>query len=201
MTKFIFDLDGTITKEETLPLIASNFKSDVEGELDKLTMDTIKGNIPFIESFIIRVHILGKLPVDEISNLLANVSLYSKVSEFISLNKDNCVVATGNLNCWIEKLCSKIGCQYYCSNAITENNKVKKISKILKKENIVELYKAKNERVVFIGDGNNDAEAMRIADIAIASGLTHKPATSVLSVANYSVYTEEALCRLLNQLL
>ena len=26
MTKFIFDLDGTITKEETLPLIARHFK-------------------------------------------------------------------------------------------------------------------------------------------------------------------------------
>ena len=34
MTKFIFDLDGTITKQETLPLISSYF--NVQEEIDKL---------------------------------------------------------------------------------------------------------------------------------------------------------------------
>ena len=36
MTKFIFDLDGTITKQETLPLISSYF--NVQEEIDKLTL-------------------------------------------------------------------------------------------------------------------------------------------------------------------
>lgn len=199
MTKFIFDLDGTITKEETLPLISSHF--NVKEEIEKLTQETIKGNIPFIESFIRRVYILGQLPVNEVSDLLSTVNLYPQIINFISLHSNDCVIATGNLDCWINKLVSKFGCCCYCSDSIVENNKVKKITKILKKENIVELYKAQGEKVVFIGDGNNDAEAMRLADISIASGITHKPASSVLSIANYSIFNEEALCRQLNQLL
>ena len=39
MTKFIFDLDGTITKEETLPLIARHFK--VEEKIEELTRATV----------------------------------------------------------------------------------------------------------------------------------------------------------------
>ena len=82
-----------------------------------------------------------------------------------------------------------------------ENNKVTKLTKILRKETVVERFKQDGEKVVFIGDGNNDLEAMRSADISIASGLTHTPANSVLSVADYLVLNEEALCRQLNQLL
>ena len=65
----------------------------------------------------------------------------------------------------------------------------------------MERYKSEGEKVVFIGDGNNDVEAMRLADVSIASGLTHMPAKSVLSVADYVVFNEEGLCRQLNQLL
>jgi HAD superfamily phosphoserine phosphatase-like hydrolase len=200
MTKFIFDLDGTITKQETLPLIAKHFK--VEEEIENLTQATINGNIPFIESFIRRVHILGKLPINEIDNLLANVPLYPKIIEFIREHQDNCAIATGNLGCWIEQLKGRIGCVCYHSDGLIENNTVKKLSKILKKENIVERYQSSGDgKVVFIGDGNNDMEAMRIADVSIASGLTHYPAPTVLSIANYLVFTEEALWRQLNQLL
>lgn len=199
MTKFIFDLDGTVTKQETLPLISKHF--NIQDEIDNLTMETVKGNVPFIESFIRRVYILGKLPVNEVSNLLEGVELYPKVVKFISEHKDNCVIATGNLDCWINKLAQKVGCCFYCSDGIIENNKVKKLTKILKKENLVMRYQSEVEKVVFIGDGNNDVEAMRIADVSIASGLTHTPANSVLSIANYLVLNEEALCRQLNQLL
>jgi phosphoserine phosphatase len=59
MTVFIFDLDGTITSKETLPEIAKHFS--VTEEMEQLTHETIQGNIPFVESFIKRVHILGKL--------------------------------------------------------------------------------------------------------------------------------------------
>lgn len=199
MTKFIFDLDGTVTKQETLPLISKHF--NIQEEIDNLTTETVKGNIPFIESFIRRVYILGKLPINEVSDLLERVEVYSKVINFISQNKENCVVATGNLECWVDKLSQKVGCCCYCSDGEIENNQVKKLTRILKKENLVERYQSEGEKVVFIGDGNNDVEAMRQADISIASGLTHMPANSVLSVANYLVLNEEALCRQLNQLL
>lgn len=104
--KFIFDLDGTVTSQETLPVIANHF--GVQEEIADLTRQTIKGNVPFIESFIKRVHILGPLPVSEINSLLENVPLYEELHKFILVNSDKCVTATGNLRCWTEKLLRKI---------------------------------------------------------------------------------------------
>lgn len=199
MTKFIFDLDGTVTKEETLPIIAKHFS--VEEEIEKLTKQTVMGHIPFVESFIRRVFILGKLPIDEIDALLAKVVLHEAVAAFIQENHAQCAIATGNLSCWVEKLVARLNCEVYCSEGEIENNRVVKLTNILKKENVVERYRAEGHRVVFIGDGNNDVEAMRVADVAIASGLTHAPTASVISVADYLVLNEVALCRQLDQLL
>jgi HAD superfamily phosphoserine phosphatase-like hydrolase len=197
--KFVFDLDGTVTSEETLPKIAAYF--GIKEEIEKLTNQTIAGDIPFIESFINRVGILGKFPVSKINDLLENTIVYNQVYRFIQQHLDDCVIATGNIRCWVEKLIVKIGCTAYCSDADIFDGKIKKLTFILKKEDIVKEFQEKEEKVVFIGDGNNDMEAMRLADISIACGLTHYPAKSVLTVSDYLVFEERSLCRLLNQLL
>ena len=173
---------------------------EAESEIDKLTQETISGNIPFIESFIRRVNILSRLSVSEINQLLKNVTLSKKVTQFIDENKDECAIVTGNFGAWIEKLMNRIGCKYFSSDGLIEDNQVIKLTHVLKKEEVVKQYKAEGKTVVFIGDGNNDAEAMREADISIACGLVHYPAKSVLMVADYAVFDDEALYRLLNQI-
>lgn len=196
--KFIFDLDGTITSLETLPLIAKHF--NVQDQISELTIRTIQGNVPFVESFIQRVNILGNFSVSEISDLLAEVPLYNQVAKFIETHKQDCIIVTGNLTCWCDGLFKKIGCKCYGSEAVIKDDKVIKLKTILRKEQIVDLYKALGETVVFIGDGNNDLEAMRHANISIAAGLTHNPAQSLMSICDYIIYDENALCRQLRQL-
>jgi len=198
MTRFIFDLDGTVSAEETLPLIASSF--GIEEEIGALTQETIAGNIPFIDSFIRRVEILSPIPVSEINTLLGRVRLYPAVLDFIQRNKRNSVIATGNLDCWVDMLLNRIGVESYTSSALVKDNRIAQITAILKKEDIVRMYKERGDTVVFIGEGHNDVEAMRLADVSIASALTHPPANSVLSIADHVVFAEDALCRLLNQL-
>jgi HAD superfamily phosphoserine phosphatase-like hydrolase len=198
MTKFIFDLDGTVTSEETLPLISKHF--EIKHKIEELTKETIAGNVPFIESFIKRVHILGKLPVSEIACLLEHTKQYPLVADFIQKNKESCAIATGNLKCWVSKLIKKFECEAFCSEAIVEDDQVLKIAKILRKELVVENFKNEGHKVVFIGDGNNDVEAMRIADVAIAIGMTHSPSKSLLPICDYLIFNEKALCRQLNQL-
>lgn len=44
MTTFIFDLDGTITQKETLPLIANHF--GVQEKIEILTRETVLGRVP-----------------------------------------------------------------------------------------------------------------------------------------------------------
>jgi phosphoserine phosphatase len=123
------------------------------------------------------------------------------VFDFIQENKEQCVIATGNMDCWVDKLVERIGCTAFCSTGLIENNKIAKVTKIFRKETVVQKYQKEGYEVVFIGDGNNDMEAMRLAEYSIASGLTHYPAKSVLTVADYLIFNEIALCRQLNQLL
>jgi HAD superfamily phosphoserine phosphatase-like hydrolase len=196
--KFLFDLDGTVTSQETLPVIAKYF--NCQEEISELTKRTVAGNVPFVESFIRRVNILGHYSVKETNDLLANVPLYPEIAKFITEHKNDCVIVTGNLTCWCEGLFKKIGCQCYGSEAECEGDKVVKLKTILRKEAIVDQYKALGETVVFIGDGNNDLEAIRHANISVALGLTHSPAQSLLSVCDYVIFNEKALCRQMRQL-
>jgi HAD superfamily phosphoserine phosphatase-like hydrolase len=195
---FLFDLDGTITAEETLPLIADNFgRSEA---ITKLTRDTVSGVVPFATGFLERVRILGDLDVSEVSELLAKTRLHSRVVEFISLNSSSCAVVSGNFKGWISELASQIPCSLYSSEGHVDQAGMLRISKVLKKEDVVRHYQDLGEEVVFVGEGNNDAEAMKVADISIACGLVHEPADSVLEVADYVAYDESALVRLLNQI-
>ena len=196
--KFLFDLDGTVTSAETLPIIASHF--DCKAEIAELTKRTVQGNIPFIESFIRRVNILGNYSVEETSRLLEQVPLYPEVKQFIDAHKADCIIVTGNLTCWCDRLFKRIGCQCYGSEAECEDDKVVKLKSILRKEQIVDQYKALGETVVFIGDGNNDLEAMRHANISIAAGLTHNPAQSLFAISDYVIFNEHALVRQMKQL-
>lgn len=196
--KYLFDLDGTLTKQETLPLIAKKF--NIAKNIEELTANTIAGGTPFQESFIKRVEILKDLPVDEIASALGKVELFEGLIEFIAINKDDCIVITGNLEPWIKILVDRVGCKFYSSKASVVNNYIERLISIQKKEEVVSALKEQGEEVTYIGDGNNDAEAMRLADISIACGLVHYPARSVLDVADYLVFEESALLRLLNQI-
>ncbi len=198
-TKYIFDLDGTVTSIEILPLIAKHF--EIEEKIDELLRNTLTGRVPFVESFIKRVKLLSEFPAEEIDSLIAEVPLYTEVLGFIRQNSEKCVIVTENLQCWVQGLCMKIGCEYHTSYATVKDGYVDRLKSILKKENVVQRYKNEGYRTVFIGEGNNDLEGMREADVSISSGITHDIAVSVLGVTDYVVYTEESLCRQLNQLL
>ncbi|MBA0180426.1 HAD-IB family phosphatase [Pectobacterium carotovorum] len=195
---FLFDLDGTLTVEETLPRIANEF--NIFDEMSKLTEETIKGNIPFIDSFIRRVDILKKIPVSSIQKNLSQVNLLEQVVSFIKENAPCCKIVTGNLKEWVSALIDKVGCDFYSSEGLIDSDSLVKLTRILKKEDVVKHYKNLGYTVVFIGDGHNDSEAMRYADISIACGIIHYPAKTVLSVADYAVFSQAALVRLLNQI-
>ena len=196
--KFIFDLDGTLTKKETLKEIAKHF--NIEGKINPLTEKAIKGEIPYIENFIKRVEILKVYPINEIQKVLKSIKL-SKLVEFINKNPSLCAIATTNIDEWIKELIKDINCEIYTSKATTKNNKIEKLTKILKKEEIVKKYQERGYKVVFIGDGHNDLEAMRIADISIACGCLHNPANSLFEIVDYLVYDENRLIYFLHQIL
>lgn len=196
--KYLFDLDGTLTAKETLPVIAEHF--NIEEQIIPLTRRTIQGAVPFTESFMERVEILHQFSVSEISQLLSTVPLHPMLLRFILQHRTDCIVVTGNLDCWCQTLLQKIGCKAYCSEAIVNKDKVIGIRQLLDKKEIVRHYQQQGEYVVFIGDGHNDLEAMQQANLALASGLTHEPAPSLLFLANRVFYDEKELCEQLERI-
>ena len=198
MKKFLFDLDGTITRVETLPIIARQF--GISEDIELLTKQTIDGEISFVDSFKKRVELMKDLPVDEVANLLENVPLHEKILEFIKKNSDRCSIVTGNLDVWIDPLCRKIGCEYFSSVATVENNRVKHLDSILRKDLIVKKFQRENYFVVYIGDGDNDFDAMFESDISIANEIVHAVPSRVKKIADHIVETEIDLCRILNDI-
>ncbi len=196
-TVILLDLDGTITSQETLPAIAR--KLNLTEEIIEMTKETVAGNIPFIESFITRVNLLGKHSVNTISEVIHNIPLHTCLVQFVKDNNECCYIVTGNLDCWVESLLKDIGCGYYCSHANLTEDKVEKIKSIVDKASVVEEFKNAGHKVVFVGEGNNDAEAIRCADIGIAFGAVHFPSNSALNFATHVIFSEKTLCHFLKQ--
>ncbi len=197
-TKFLFDLDGTITREETLPLIAARF--GLTEEIRALTEETVRGAVPFEVSLTARVMALGAFPLEEIAALLEAVPLHERLVAFLREHPGDAAIVTGNLDVWAGRLLRRIGCRAYTSEARTEGNRVVGIRRILDKRAVVRHYQAEGHRVVFVGDGDNDVEAMTAADIALGAGLVHEPAPRVLSVAQRIFYEEEEMRAYLEKL-
>lgn len=196
--KFLFDLDGTLTMKETLPVIAEHF--GIEEQIAPLTQQTVQGIIPFEEGFMKRIHILRQYSVSEISKLLSAVPIHPLLLQFIRQERANCIVVSGNLDCWCHSLLEKIDCKHYCSEALVKDDKLVGIQRLLNKKAIVCTYQEQGEKVAFIGDGHNDLEAMRQADLAIVSGLTNTPSPSLLSIADQVFFDEKELYDFLVQL-
>jgi phosphoserine phosphatase len=197
-TGFVFDLDGTITRSELLPLIARDL--GLEAEIELLTRLTLAGTIPFEESFRLRFAILKASPISRVQACVRNVDLDDQIIEFIRRNADASFVLTGNLDVWIEPLVKRLGCLAYASRATSDGEHVSKLVKVMQKGEAVVELRERFDRIVAVGDSANDVPMFDAADLGIAFGGVHKPADVLLEVADYVVFDSGALCRLLSAL-
>lgn len=196
---FMFDLDGTVTAQETLPVIAKHF--DLLNEINELTQRTIDGRIPFVEGFIRRINILKHCSISRVNSALEGVRLHEELVAFINCYSSRCRIVTGNLDCWVASLLAHVSCPAEMSQTVVKNDRLESVSYIINKAEIVQKYQRLGFQVVFVGEGNNDAEAIRLADIGVAFGAVHWPSASVMQVASHAIFDEEELCRFLRQLL
>ena len=138
--KFLFDMDGTLTARETLPMIAAHF--GVQAPVADATIAAVTGREPFDQSLRQRVAALGHLPVDEVSRLVTTVPLHRLIVDFVNSHRDQCAIVTSNLDCWCDALMRKMGCEAFCSRAQITGNHVIGITELLHKEDVVDAYKA-----------------------------------------------------------
>ena len=192
---FLFDLDSTVTREEILPKIS--IKVNKQDEMRRLTEMTMNGEMPFRESFLNRVKLLSEIPVDYVQNEVANIKLNEKLVEFLKQNRENCYIVTGNLDVWICKLMEKIGMEnnYFCSKAIEKDNRLVDVVSVVDKKEVVSQF----QNIIAVGDGNNDAEMISMAEVGIGFGGVRNIAPAVLEVCTHAIYDEEELVAFLNR--
>lgn len=156
------------------------------------------GDIPFDQSFTMRVDMLRKIPISTVQKIVSRVPLSLPLLKFLHDNAPRCHIVTGNLDVWIALLAEKLQVDIMSSLANYHENTLIGIKKILRKKSVHTVIKYP---VIAIGDGHNDLEMFIAAPISIAYGGVHPPAKSLMEVSTYAIYNDEELCRFLKLLL
>lgn len=197
-TCFCFDLDGTITRQELLPLIASSV--DLEDEIAVLTKATIDGFLPFDKSFKLRVRLLRDVSISRIHTQISAVDCDPYISQFIKDNQAHCYVVTGNLDVWVTPLAERLGVRFFSSKAKLDDGELMGVESVLHKADVINELRQQYDQVITIGEGMNDVPMFELADWRIAYGGVHKPNSALLSLSDFVVHDGEVLCRLLSTL-
>jgi len=197
-TAYCFDLDGTLTKTEVLPCIASEL--GISDEMATLTQVTMDGHIDFEASFKLRCLILSRVPIEVVQKIILDIPLDKSILKFIQSRRDSSFLVTGNLDVWVKPIAELCGCRLYSSEA-TQMSESLKIEKILRKDTAIAGIRALGfGRVVAVGDGANDIAMFNASDISIAYGGVHSPAPGTIAACNYVFHDGEVLCKMLEAL-
>lgn len=198
-TAYCFDLDGTVTRREVLPIIAAEV--GLAEEIGLLTEMTIRGQIPFEMSFRLRCRLLAEIPVATVARIVAAVPVDNFIVRFIQSRPEECFIVTGNLDVWVAQLVASFGCGLYSSRAsIRADGKLGPLTSVLRKSAALHDLRSRFHRLVSIGEGYNDLPMFEEADVGVAYGGVHPPAREVIDIADYAVIGSQPLCRLLNTL-
>lgn len=196
---FAFDLDGTVTREETLPYLAGEL--GLREEMKQLTELTLGGWLDFKESFRLRCGILQAIPEERLRELMAAVPLDEEIAGFIRSHAGSCAIVTGNLRSWAEPLVTKLGCRLLASEGERRADGSVRIREVLDKgEALRRLRQQGKQPLAAIGESFNDLPMLREADIAIAYGGVHPPVRQAAELADYVVRDSGELCGLLRRL-
>lgn len=195
---FLFDLDATITKEEILPNLAEQV--GMLKEMREMTEKTMRGEIPFQSSFLARVEMLKTIPVSRVAEIVEKTPLNEELVQFIRTHASRCYIVTGNIDIWIEKLIKRIGLPMshcYCSSASVSDDYIISVNSVVDKEKIAKQFVVP---IVAVGDGSNDAEMVRLADVGIGYGGVRPVAYSLMCNATHVICDEHRLCNFLHTL-
>jgi phosphoserine phosphatase len=193
--RFFFDLDGTLINAELLPEIGKAL--GIYEEILDLTNKTIAGEIPFHQSFRTRVKLLSRASPDLVAKIILEQPVNETLLSWIKSHKKICSIVTGNLDLWVKPWAEYHGIELHSSKGIQAETGIE-IIEIINKAKVLNGF---NDYFrIFIGDGANDMEAMRIANVAIACSITHAASESLYEVADFIISDQNKLCQILSQL-
>ncbi|MFI3169498.1 MAG: HAD-IB family phosphatase [Faecalibacterium sp.] len=194
---FVFDLDGTITREEALPALARCLGNGEE--MQQRTATAMQMETPFAPDFLQRVALLQALPLAQARQVICSLARFEEIVSFIGQHKKSCLIVTGNLDVYIQDFLQEIGMDTRCISSVgmAQNGKLLAVRKVIDKAEVVRNLP---RPLVCIGDGSNDVGMIATADIGIAFGGAHPVSPQLQQVADYYFTDEHALCDFLQTL-
>ncbi len=194
---FAFDLDGTVTTREILPVLAQEL--GLAEEMGLLTRLTLNGTLDFESSFRLRFAVLRSIPLTRVREIVAEIPLDPHITEFIRARRESCAIVTGNLDCWVEPLLKKLGCLAYVSESCNGGGLLN-LQKVLNKGDAVRELARSGKKIVAIGESANDLPMFEAADLRVAFAGVHKPVAEILRIADHVARDGKELSGLLEGL-
>lgn len=193
---YCFDFDGTLTIQESIPLLSRSM--GLEEEVALITDLTMKGLIPFDSSFKLRIALLAKLSQTEVHEIIEKIKINTKIYDFIQENKEDCFIVSSNLDFFIKLYVDEhIGCKLYSSEAEIVDGDLKGINKIIKKEDAIKELQKEYENVIAVGDGANDISMLKTADVGIALQNHRELSQDLVQASDYVASGEQELINIL----
>jgi phosphoserine phosphatase len=174
---FLFDVDSTLINEEVIDLIASH--ANVSREVQEITELAMNGLLDFQDALSSRVRLLAGLSTNVLSEVGKKITLTTGAAELISnlqTNGDYVAVISGGFIEVISPLMKELNIQRYRANSfqiidgtLTGQTEGPIVDRNAKGAYLLELKKElQPSQVIAIGDGANDIEMIKLADVGIA---------------------------------
>lgn len=177
MRLFLFDVDSTLINEEVIELIAAH--AGVDKEVAQITERAMAGELDFAESLKERVALLHGISSVALFDVSKKVTLTNGAVELIAAIQDAgdvAAVVSGGFLEVITPIMQQLGIKDYLANSleIAEDLLTGKVSgKIIDREaKAVFLNELRTKycpiQTIAVGDGANDIDMIKAADIGIA---------------------------------
>ncbi|MCM1296647.1 MAG: HAD-IB family phosphatase [Muribaculaceae bacterium] len=165
--KILFDFDGTVTKEETIPYVAMRLGLRQYELIAEMTSASSGSEVDYEKNLRKRIEMLREITIEDFVSNVPKSLLRAEVVSFIRENADVCEIVSCNLDCWCRAIASDLGVACHFSKAIVEDRHVIAIDYVMDKRTVVADYKRLGYDVAFVGDSVNDFAAMDEADLAV----------------------------------
>lgn len=174
---FLFDVDSTLINEEVIDLIGA--KANLSSEISAITELAMLGQIDFNMALTKRVELLSGLAVEILAEVRSEITLTNGAAELISGLRnagDEVAVISGGFIEVIAPLMKTLNIDYFKANSLEIHNEKltgrvtgEIVNRMVKANYLTELKEQLNPKLtIAIGDGANDIDMVKAADIGIA---------------------------------